>query len=1158
MFINSIFLPKIAPDQTMPEGIAGKIGNFSHLFSNVFRIVKDENTGALPLQLEGLSTEITAETQTQLLNVSLLSESKIVLNNQNISSIISGFLEKLNPKTTTKVLTNNDKTTISENIPKYFSLNKNELIGEIKNIIETLKKGDSKNLEKVEISLIANGQSIQINPLTTNVNEIKNWIGDQLRTKNDFEILVKSGTQKIAVDVEPINTETTKFTNPIQIISETEEAEVEPNTKAVITKNAVDNNTVIKTLSNEQSPSQQPLEALSSTVGNLKPVGEKIENTTTQKQIFNDVKGNIKTDCDSGIKLTTDLNTSGITHSNIKPELVSELKATTIAQSNNELKTVQLKRDKVFEKSIPTSNPKIEKSINLQPQNKVNVKTGLENPIEKTLSNYRNSIQKDDNSVKISNTKIKNLNSEAKTNNPLSDIVTSKDENVKSNKEINIKELGKSETKIKVTSNQKFTSISSNKNDLKEKVVLNELLETTNVKEIKVDVQKLSKTFNNTVQKIQTEANPSVKIGKLNTAQSQSPIINSELKKVLSSKPELKQQTASKNFNTDNVNSEKITTNIIKEVSANIKTDILSKVSDTSNVNNTPKIQAQQEFFVDADLVDNEQTVSQKSAPIKIVNIDQKNFIENIFAKTDDKIISEKNSLRQNKTEEIETTKVKLEENINPITKKIILPELKSELKTVDAIKKDQVIEVEKAELGDENNFKESTKGNIKEAVIEISKKDLTAEVKVDQKNSDPKSTSKIIDKSNKNALNDKSVKENISVKINSGETTNTTTKLNSKTEPSSTYNSEKAFNVKDKSIIETLRSGLKEFANDQVKQESVNKDQNLFENKNTKVDFMQRRVYSHIPPLEVIAEESKTVSIKNSIVNSELNKSENILNIDETVKSVPNQVELKPKNEKQVWVKVSLEKNNNEVIADIKKSSQQPNKITIDTNNDGMKNNSEQNHFSEKDHRDYSKSKTQALSIEASQNTEVKNATQNHTTAPQQDLTANLKTEFKIENTGFKSVVHSEETKFSSRTSEMIEKVKVISAGEMIREVNKIFESGDKQSIVLRLVPKELGSVKVMLDTIDNVLNAKVEVENETVGQIVRNNVDQLKQNLLQSGVHLNSINISYHNSDQKQHGFNNHKRKNSVYEQSIETEDIDESIIAKKMGYNTYEYLA
>jgi len=57
---------------------------------------------------------------------------------------------------------------------------------------------------------------------------------------------------------------------------------------------------------------------------------------------------------------------------------------------------------------------------------------------------------------------------------------------------------------------------------------------------------------------------------------------------------------------------------------------------------------------------------------------------------------------------------------------------------------------------------------------------------------------------------------------------------------------------------------------------------------------------------------------------------------------------------------------------------------------------------------------------------------------------------------------------------------------------------------------------------------------------------------------VHVNSINISYHNSDQKQHGFNNQKRKNSGYLPENDIEEVDEAIVSKKMGYNTYEYLA
>ena len=94
--------------------------------------------------------------------------------------------------------------------------------------------------------------------------------------------------------------------------------------------------------------------------------------------------------------------------------------------------------------------------------------------------------------------------------------------------------------------------------------------------------------------------------------------------------------------------------------------------------------------------------------------------------------------------------------------------------------------------------------------------------------------------------------------------------------------------------------------------------------------------------------------------------------------------------------------------------------------------------------------------------------------------------------------------------------------------------------------------------DSIDNVLSAKVEVQNESVGQMIKNNVEQLKQSLLQNGVHLNSINISYHNSEQKQSGFQNQKKKTPSFKLNDDIETVDESVITKRMGYNTYEYLA
>ena len=135
MFINSIFLPKTVPDQTMPEGISGKIGNFSHLFSNVFHIIKDEKESSLPFQSIGLNSGSVENPQNDLLKVSLFFDNKTTLENTNISMIVSAFLSKINNGELAEELVDTNKVKVNGKIPKYFSLSKDEFNKEIENRI---------------------------------------------------------------------------------------------------------------------------------------------------------------------------------------------------------------------------------------------------------------------------------------------------------------------------------------------------------------------------------------------------------------------------------------------------------------------------------------------------------------------------------------------------------------------------------------------------------------------------------------------------------------------------------------------------------------------------------------------------------------------------------------------------------------------------------------------------------------------------------------------------------------------------------------------------------------------------------------------------------------------------------------------------------------
>jgi hypothetical protein len=996
----------------VPLDISGKIGNFSHLFSNVFRIVKDDQEVPTPFQLANISSETTSDTQNELLNVSLLSDNKINLDNQNISMIVSAFLAKLNPGEFGEVLPDTDKLKVDTNIPKYFSLSKNEFIKEIKSIIDTLKNGDPKSLENVEISLIANGQSIKINPLTTNVVDLENWVTEQFQSNPDFEILVKSEQKKLAIDVEQIKNETIKPDKPVEIVSVITDENIESETKPILVKNVVEPVSGLKIASTEGSTFQQPIIGLKQPYVNVNGEILKPENPNLQNLINpvhkNDSQTSVSKNIVSKESITVELNNPGKSAAELHSEIMGKIKPELAESIKNNLTNTK----KVETQNISAGTSDLKNKI-------VSETHGTVVPKQETSVNKENNFSdsgslnlKKVSSEKSFETSFKNLNIGATLKNNVlhSNEQLKNAEAVKQSSEVNVKNESHSDTKISVKANHKINLVSLNKNDIKEKVVLNELIEKTNVKNIEVNVQKNTKAINVSAPKFQDQYQHDLTSLKENTTKVQSPFLNAEVKKVLLTNQESKQPALNKiyeseNIKVENVKPENSVSNALEQKPIVMKTDLNTKVIDTVKLQSESKLKVQQEHLI----------------------------------------------VEQSKTVLNESSKAKFEAVNNPLSKRIVPPDAKSELQTVD-------------------------------------------------------------------------------LKSNS--------------------------NQKEKAIVENLRTGLKEFVNDESKQNSII--QNQVNSKTVKIDYMQRRVYSQIPPLEVIANEAEVKNVKNSVLNVETNDGKNIQSMDETLKSTSNNIEQKPKNEKQVWVKVSLEKNENEVVGEQRKSTLSQNKITLDASRDGMKKDSDQNNYSEKELYEYAKPKPQTLSVESSPNTEVKSVNQNQNTSIQQDLTAGLKSEIKLENNPFKSALQNEETKFTSRAAEMVEKVKIISSGEMIREIYKVIENGDKQSIVLRLVPKELGAVKIMLDTIDNVLTAKVEVENETVGQIIRNNVDQLKHSLLQSGVHVNSINISYQNSDQKQHGFNNHKRKNPAYQQENEIEELDETIVTKKFGYSTYEFLA
>ncbi|MDQ7817309.1 MAG: flagellar hook-length control protein FliK [Melioribacteraceae bacterium] len=147
---------------------------------------------------------------------------------------------------------------------------------------------------------------------------------------------------------------------------------------------------------------------------------------------------------------------------------------------------------------------------------------------------------------------------------------------------------------------------------------------------------------------------------------------------------------------------------------------------------------------------------------------------------------------------------------------------------------------------------------------------------------------------------------------------------------------------------------------------------------------------------------------------------------------------------------------------------------------------------------------------------------------------------------------------KIVSDASAFTETVKKVKSSEVVSEINKYLLSNEKQSVTFQLTPKNLGTVKLIVDYVDNQLSANIEVENEQVKQTVQSNLDQLRNTLQNNGIQLSNINVSLSNGEPKAQKQFSQKRKNFGGSSELKVGQKNDLSGKKKMGYNTYEYLA
>ncbi|MCZ7610099.1 MAG: flagellar hook-length control protein FliK [Ignavibacterium sp.] len=960
MFINSIFLPKTLSDQKLTDAPNNSIGNFSHLFSNVFRFVRDGQENPAPIQLFQ-SEELSAENpQNELLKVSLLADNKIIRENSSISTIVSLFVSQFRPGEKAPQILENSKIKTSEHTPKYFSMSKDDLVKEIKNLFDSLDDIDVSQSGNAEILLLASGISIPLNNDKSAYSETESLIVNQINSKSDFKISIQVGNQKLTIDVEPIIEVKSLSVYPVEIITEDPDS---------------DTNGILQ-LESKENNLNQINQNKAKTGSGLQPQLQDSKHTSDNLNKYSDIS-------------TSQIPKSENDH---------------IINKNNEVSG----NDQIGEQN----------QITLKDNNKIIIPDSIKQNNESGLSVKDNSAPLD---------MVKPLQSDDKSD------------------KLNPQVTNHNDDKVIVKSDQKVKSDFINTADKDERHDINNLAEKTDLKEIKIDTQKFVK---NSVSSYRADQ-------------------------------EIKQNS---DFKTTEYKG-----------TDNSKNHLEIKLKSSSGMNNSAKTENDNKIFLQKELASEESNEIVKSE---------------YSIKNEVKYSSNQPAIKDRPVEKVT---------------KNTQPEETGDSKTTIKVTKSQEVNIKTETTVDQKTIVNKSDTAQLQETEKISAKQNNIDIRI------------LSDKADQPQQKSSAVKEN-------------------------TQHTEEPSNIKEKLSTEA-KDQDQEVGVDPIKVKNTKTAElkpvpNENESNHKKIDYRERRVYSQIPELKIISDDSKSDNVEHRKLPSESVVKENIKSTDEVGKQAPNTSEIRQKDGKQVWVKVSVEKNGKEFSSELKQTNNVQNKITIDAKE-------VKKEFSANSNQDYESQKNQqpkqeVNSVEKVQDTEGSENLQLSKSSIQGDVISQIKPEQKTEQLHFKSELNSENIKHNTRTAGMIEKIKVISSSEMVKEVYKVIENNEKQSVVLKLVPKELGAIKVTLDTIDNAITAKVEVDNESVGQVIRNNVEQLRQNLLQSGVQVNSISITYNSSQQKQHGFNNQKRKNNLYQQENSIEEVEEAVIIKKMGYNTYEYLA
>lgn len=167
--------------------------------------------------------------------------------------------------------------------------------------------------------------------------------------------------------------------------------------------------------------------------------------------------------------------------------------------------------------------------------------------------------------------------------------------------------------------------------------------------------------------------------------------------------------------------------------------------------------------------------------------------------------------------------------------------------------------------------------------------------------------------------------------------------------------------------------------------------------------------------------------------------------------------------------------------------------------------------------------------------------------------VTNELKAETK-ETVGVK-VTAQELTKEISK-EQTVAKTKMLTPAEVVKELQTASVKKETGTLQMQLTPENLGKVDIKITMSGGLIKAAMNVENEQAKQALEQSLKQFQQ----STPELSQTQLTVHISvaqDQQQRQKPLPQKKRMVKQEEFTTEDVNTET-ARKLGYNTYEYVA